>query len=110
MLGFDAIAALPISSLPIVVTPVPSFWGSKGGIGGKKKRKQHELPDEEVITTDLPEPSVMADQMRAIMLPPMDMLPSLVQARKDFSDIEARLEAKREAERDDEESILLLLM
>lgn len=108
MLGFDAIAALPISSLPIAVTPV--FWGSKGGIGGKKKRKKYELPDEEVISTDLPEPLVMADQMRAIMLPPMDMLPSLVQARKDFSDIEARLEAKREAERDDEESILLLLM
>ena len=109
MLGFDAIAALPISSLPLVVTPAPPFWGSKGGIG-KKKRKKYELPDEEVITTDLPKPSVMADQMRAIMLPPMDMLPSLVQARKDFSDIEARLEAKREAERDDEESILLLLM
>ena len=109
MLGFDAIAALPISSLPIVVTPVP-LQDNRGGIGGKKKRKKYELPDEEVITTDLPEPSVMAGQMRAIMLPPMDMLPSLVQARKDFSDIEARLEAKREAERDDEESILLLLM
>ena len=102
MLGFAPIAALPLSGLPIVVTPVPSFWGSKGGIGGKKKRKQHELPDEEVITTDLPEPSVMADQMRAIMLPPMDMLPSLVvQARKAQADFEA--------EQDDEESLLLLM-
>jgi hypothetical protein len=100
MFGFDAIAALPISSLPIAVTPVP-FWGSKGGIGGKKKRKQHELPDEEVITTDLPEPSVMADQMRAIMLPPMDMLPSLVKARKAQADFEA--------EQDDEETLLLLM-
>ena len=101
MFGFDAIAALPISSLPIVVTPVPPFWGSKGGIGGKKKRKQHELLDEEVISTDLPEPSVMADQMRAIMLPPMDMLPSLVKARKAQADFEA--------EQDDEETLLLLM-
>ena len=101
MFGFDAIAALPISSLPIAVTPVPPFFGSKGGIGGKKKRKKYELPDEEVITTDLPEPSVMADQMRAIMLPPMDMLPSLVQARKAQADFEA--------EQDDEETLLLLM-
>jgi len=101
MFGFDAIAALPISSLPTLVTPVPPFWGSKGGIGGKKKRKQHELPDEEVISTDLPEPSVMADQMRAIMLPPMDMLPALVQARKAQADFEA--------EQDDEETLLLLM-
>ena len=100
MLGFDAISALPISGLPVVVTPTP-FWGSKGGIGGKKKRKQHELPDEEVISTDLPEPSVMADQMRAIMLPPMDMLPSLVKARKAQADFEA--------EQDDEETLLLLM-
>jgi hypothetical protein len=101
MLGFDAIAALPISSLPTLVTPVPPFWGSKGGISGKKKRKKYELPDEEVITTDLPEPSVMADQMRAIMLPPMDMLPSLVKARKAQADFEA--------EQDDEETLLLLM-
>jgi hypothetical protein len=101
MLGFAPISALPISSLPIVVTPVPPFWGSKGGIGGKKKRKKYELPDEEVISTDLPEPSVMADQMRAIMLPPMDMLPSLVQARKAQADFEA--------EQDDEETLLLLM-
>jgi len=109
MFGFDAISALPISGLPVVVAPVPPFFGNKGGIGGKKKRKQRH-DDVEELVTNLPEPSVMADQMRAIMLPPMDMLPSLVQARKDFSDIEARLEAKHEAERDDEESILLLLM
>ena len=102
MLGFAPISALPISSLPIVVTPILPFWGSKGGIGGKKKRKKYELPDEEVITTDLPEPSVMADQMRAIMLSPMDMLPSLVRARKAQADFEA--------EQDDEESLLLMLM
>jgi len=102
MLGFAPISALPISSLPIVVTPILPFWGSKGGIGGKKKRKKYELPDEEVITTDLPEPSVMADQMRAIMLPPMNMLPSLVQTRKAQADFEA--------EQDDEESLLLLIM
>jgi hypothetical protein len=65
---------------------------------------------EEVIATDLIQPAVIADQMRAVMLPPMDMLPSLVQARKAFADIEARLEAEREAERDDEESLLLFTM
>jgi hypothetical protein len=64
---------------------------------------------EEVIASELIQPSVMADQMRAVMLPPMDMLPSLVQARKTFADIEARLEAEREAEQDDEESLLLLM-
>jgi len=100
MFGFDAIAALPISSLPIVVTPTPPFWGSKGGIGGKKKRKKYELPDEEVITTELPA-AEMATQMRAIMLPPMDMLPALVQARKAQADFEA--------EQDDEETLLLLM-
>ena len=65
---------------------------------------------EEVIATELIQPAVIADQMRAVMLPPMDMLPSLVQARKALADIEARLEAEREAERDDEESLLLLIM
>jgi hypothetical protein len=64
---------------------------------------------EEVIASELIQPSVMADQMRAVMLPPMDMLLSLVQARKAFADIEARLEAEREAEQDDEESLLLLM-
>jgi hypothetical protein len=100
MFGFDAISALPISGLPVVVAPVP-LQDNRGGIGGKKKRKKYELPDEEVITTDLPEPSVMADQMRAIMLPPMDMLPSLVKARKAQADFEA--------EQDDEETLLLLM-
>ena len=101
MLGFAPISALPLSSLPIVVTPILPFWGSKGGIGGKKKRKRRH-DDVEELVTNLPEPSVMADQMRAIMLSPMDMLPSLVRARKAQADFEA--------EQDDEESLLLLLM
>jgi len=99
MLGFDAISALPLSGLPIVVTPVP-FQDNRGGIGGKKKRKQRH-DDVEELVTNLPKPSVMADQMRAIMLPPMDMLPSLVQARKAQVDFEA--------EQDDEEILLLLM-
>jgi len=99
MLGFDAIAALPISSLPLVVTPAPPFWGSKGGIGKKKRKQRHE--DVEELVTELPA-AEMAAQMREVMLPPMDLLPDLVQTRKAIAEIEA--------ERDDEESILLLLM
>jgi hypothetical protein len=99
MFGFDAIAALPISGLPVVVAPVP-LQDNRGGIGGKKKRKQRH-DDVEELVTNLPEPSVMADQMRAIMLPPMDRLPSLVQARKAQVDFEA--------EQDDEEILLLLM-
>ena len=99
MLGFDAIAALPISSLPLVVTPAPPFWGSKGGIGKKKRKQRHE--DVEELVTKLPA-AEMAAQMREVMLPPMDRLPDLVQTRKAIAEIEA--------ERDDEESILLLLM
>lgn len=98
MLGFDAIAALPISSLPLVVTPAP-FWGSKGGIGKKKRKQRHENVEE--LVTELPA-AEMAAQMREVMLPPMDRLPDLVQTRKAIAEIEA--------ERDDEESILLLLM
>ena len=69
-----------------------------------------ELLTEEVIAPQLIEPAVIADQMRAVMLPPMDMLPALVQARQVFADIEAKIEAEREAEFDDEESLLLLIM
>ena len=98
MLGFAPISALPISGLPIVVTP--TFLGSRGGVSGKKKRKQrHE--DVEELVTELPA-AEMAAQMREVMLPPMDRLPDLVQTRKAIAEIEA--------ERDDEESILLLLM
>ena len=98
MLGFAPISALPISGLPIVVTP--TFWGSRGGVSGKKKRKQrHE--DVEELVTELPA-AEMAAQMREVMLPPMDRLPDLVHTRKAIAEIEA--------ERDDEESILLLLM
>jgi hypothetical protein len=99
MLGFAPISALPISGLPIVVTPTPPFWGSKGGIGGKKKRKQRH-DDVEELVTELPA-AEMATQMREVILPPMDMLPALVQARKAQADFEA--------EQDDEETLLLLM-
>jgi hypothetical protein len=97
MLGFAPISALPISGLPIVVTPTP-FWGSKGGLGKKKRKQRHE--DVEELVTELPA-AEMAAQMREVMLPPMDRLPDLVQARKAQADFEA--------EQDDEESLLLLM-
>ena len=98
MFGFDAIAALPISGLPVVVAPVP-LQDNRGGIGGKKKRKQRH-DDVEELVTELPAVE-MATQMREVMLPPMDMLPALVQARK--------AQAEFEAEQDDEETLLLLM-
>lgn len=99
MLGFAPISALPLSGLPLVVTPAPPFWGSKGGIGKKKRKQRHE--DVEELVTELPA-AEMAAQMREVMLPPMDRLPDLVYTRKAIAEIEA--------ERDDEESVLLLMM
>ena len=119
MLGFGALASRALNALIQVVTPTPPgpTWGSKGGIG--KKKKEHikqsaraELKEYLATVFDEPVAQEFKEEVKEYVKPSQGMSVHSIDYGKLARDIELvqRIMQKAQEIRDEQEDEAVLLM
>ena len=118
MLGFGALASRALNALIQVVTPTPTpTWGSKGGIGKKKKehiKKSARAELKEYLATVFDEPVAQEfkEEVKEYVKPSQGMSVHSIDYGKLARDIELvqRIMQKAQEIRDEQEDEAVLLM